>query len=87
MKQQVHVHKNPRLGGSVEGQNSHLWRAHQPGSISGLEAAQAVDSISSLLAEAAFGGRRSPLLLVQRQTLHAAVHLNTTQDVTQQFTF
>lgn len=66
----------------MEGRNSHLWRSHQPGSISGLESAQAVDTIPSLLAEAAFGGRRSPLLLVQRQTLHTAVHLHTTCDTT-----
>lgn len=62
-------------------ENSHLWRSHQPGSISGLESTQAVDTISSLLTEAAFGGRRSPLLLVQRQTLHAAVHLHRTRDI------
>lgn len=55
--------------------NSHLRRSHHPRSISGLESTQAVDAISSLLTEAAFGGRRSPLLLMQRQTFHAAVHL------------
>lgn len=60
----------------MEVKNSHLWRSHQPRSISGLESAQAVESISSLLTEAAFGGWRSPLLLVQRQTLHTAVHLH-----------
>lgn len=78
-------HKEPlcapslRRPGSEAVQDSHLWRAHEPGPVSGLEAAQAVESVSSLLAEAAFGGRRSPLLLVQRQTLHAAVHLDTSQ--------
>ena len=60
----------------MEVKNSHLWRSHQPRSISGLESAQAVESISSLLTEAAFGGWRSSLLLVQRQTLHTAVHLH-----------
>lgn len=70
----------------MEVKNSHLWRSHQPRSISGLESAQAVESISSLLTEAAFGGWRSPLLLVQRQTLHTAVHLhNNKSHVVQQF--
>lgn len=60
---------------------SHLWRSHQPGSISGLQSAQAVHTVSSLLTEAAFGGWGGPPLLVQGQTLHAAVHLNTTLHV------
>lgn len=55
--------------------DSHLWRSDQPGSIPGLESAQAVHAVSSFLAEAALGGGRSPLLLVERQTLHAAVNL------------
>lgn len=57
-------------------QNSHLRRSHQPRAISGFESAQAVDAVSSFLTEAALGGRRSPLLFVQGQTLHAAVHLH-----------
>lgn len=62
----------------MEVKNSHLWRSHQPRSISGFESTQAVNAISSFLTEAAFGGRRSPLLLMQGQTLHTAVHLHTT---------
>lgn len=61
----------------IEVKNLHLGGTNQPGAISGLEPAQAVDAISSLLTEAAFGWRRSPLLLVQGQTLHTAVHLHT----------
>lgn len=55
--------------------DSHLWRSHQPGPISGLESTQTVHAVSSFLAKAALGGRRSPLLLMQRQTFHTAVNL------------
>lgn len=55
--------------------HSHLWRSHQPAAVSGLEATEAVQPLSPLLAQAALSGRRRPLLLVQRQALHTAVHL------------